>query len=502
MSPQRCRRITICAAAVALLIAATISNTARAHEPDADERRPILNTAHAHEPDTDERRPILNTAHAHEPDADERRPILVTTEIDNSGSMRHHGRFRRAVRALQRWLESLDSRMDITIEILTAADTVVPRGEFRLGDGASLSRVLDSLDELETQSSSRTIFRKIDEGTADFVAAHVRPNQVAGLVFVTDGISDAPENDLRLEDLGDEVLPLGDGLYAVISGVVPAQEAIKGTASNSRTIVSQREPARAPSRCRRLFAPSIAISVPRSISKTLRRHLLGSLDPVFVAAIVENSGDIAREVQIEVELPPGAAGRVEPDRVVLAPRSKTTVGIEISAISPVSGTFVTRVQEPDGSTAKWGTAVDFVAGSWWAGNKFALAGFGMSVAVTLALLLAVARRKWFVMPLGRSDRGFWLGPGEEVSLNAADPDFPPGTWVARRRGGLWVRTEDKQLRVGSATARPGHDVRVRPRAPIECDHASVVLDRRSRRDAARQPPNLPFVGNVSRDGLL
>jgi hypothetical protein len=403
---------------------------------------------------------------------------------DNSGSMRQSARFRRAIQALERWVEGLDCNPDVTIELLVAADHVVHQGTIELRDENSRAQVLDRLRELKVERSSRTVFEKIDEELAAFIGKHTRPNERFGVVFVTDGRSDLPASDLRLQEMGDQVLSLSGGLYAAISGPIPAQENLVG-GTRGRTPASQQEPAWSRSKYRRLLTPSVTIVEPSPMRAYLLEHLLGGFNPVRIRLEVKNSSEISREIRLRAHAPDGATGRFIPDTVVLPGGATKDVWLDVDVTSPVSGVILISAQAPDGSVTESRLNAEITTKSWLASNWISMGGSLVVLALLLVVLLTVSRRVWFVVPLGRPERGFYIRPGEDVPLSAADPGFPSGTWIRRRRGALWLRTDSEPMRVAGIAVQPGRNVRYRPHTPIDAGNASVVLDRRSRREAAR-----------------
>ena len=410
----------------------------------------------------------------------------VYAALDNSGSMQRDNRFHRGVQAFERWAESVELRPGLVVELLVAADHVVHQGTFPLRSETDRGTLLDRLRELELERNSTTVFRKIDGELAAFVASTVHPDERFGVVFVTDGRSDAPATDMRLRELGDQLLTLGGGLYAAVSGSVPGQEELfgirQGQASSPRS-----EPRRSQSRCRRLFSPSIAIVAPAPLRTEVRERLLGGFGPAQTTIQVENSGEIAREVRLQAEAPKGSTARFVPSSLVIAAGAKVEAAVDIDVTSAVSGSSIVAAQGTDGAVVEATLKVEIATKPWLLSNWKPLVLSTAVAAIILAFLFRVSRRPWFIVPIGRPDRGFEIRPGEEVPLSIADPGFPSGVQIVRRRGGLWLRTSDEPVRLGGASIQPGREVSYRIRTPIDAGSASVVLDRRSRRQAGVHP---------------
>jgi hypothetical protein len=402
--------------------------------------------------------------------------------LDNSGSMRSASRFRRGVRALERWAQAAELHSGLTVELLVAADRVVPQGTFPLRSERERVILLDRLRELELERASNTVFRRIDEELAAFVARTAHPDERFGVVFITDGRSDTPATDLRLQDLGDQVLVLGGGLYGAVSGVVPGQEELLG-AKQGQVPSSRSEPGRSRSRCRRLFGSSISITPSVPVSAEVRERLLGGFAPVLTTIQVENSGEVAREVRLQAQAPEGTGVRFIPSTLVVAAGAKAEATLDIEVASPVSGPIIVTAQGPDGDPVEATLKAEISTESWLVSNWMALVVFAATATLLFTVLLRVRRRPWFIIPIGRPDRGFEIRPGEEVPLSMADPTFPSGIWIGRRRGVLWLRTAGEPVRLAGVPVQPGRDVPYRLRTPIDAGSASVVLDHRSRRPA-------------------
>lgn len=411
----------------------------------------------------------------------------VYSVLDNSGSMRWACRFRRGVQALERWAESVELRAGMTIELLVAADQVVHQGTFPLRSESERAALLDRLRELEPERASSTVFRKIDEELATFVARTARPDERFGVVFITDGRSDAPATDLRLQELGDQVLVLGGGLYAAVSGLVPGQEELLG-AKQGQLPSSRFEPRRSRSRCRRLFGPSIAIAPALPVRAEVRERLLGGFAPVPATIQVENSSEIAREVRLQAQAPEDTRVRFIPSTLVVAAGAKAEAMLEIEVVSPVSGSIIITAQGPDSEPVETTLKAEIATKPWLSSNWMALVVSAAAATLLFVVLLRVSRRPWFIVPIGRPDRGFEIRPGEEVSLSMADPGFPSGIWIVRRRRGLCLRTGGEPVRLSGAPVQPGREVPYRLHTPIDAGSSSIVLDRRSRRQARVYTP--------------
>ncbi|MBN2559514.1 MAG: VWA domain-containing protein [Phycisphaerae bacterium] len=428
---------------------------------------------------------LATTAEIHASEQDQVSSRLYAV-LDNSGSMRRAFRFRRGVEALERWAESVDIHTGLTVELLVAADEVVHYGTFPLQSESDRGAMLDRLRELEPERSSTTVFRKIDEELASFVARTTRADERFGVVFITDGLSDVPATDLRLAELGDRLLLLGGGLYAAVSGLVPGQEELLD-AKQGQSPSPRFESRRSRSRCRRLFGPSIAVATPPPLRAEVDELLLGGSVPVRSMIQVENTSEIAREVRLQAQAPEGSTARFVPDALVIAARAKAEVTLEIEVVSPLSGSIVLAAQGPDGAVVETTLNAEITTRPWLLGNWAALVAFAAAATLLFAILFRLSQRPWFIVPIGRPDRGFQICPDEEVPLSMADPGFPSGIWIARRRGGLWLRTSDEPVRLGGALLQPGREVPCRLRTPIDAGAASVVLDRRSRRQAGAHP---------------
>jgi hypothetical protein len=407
--------------------------------------------------------------------------------LDNSGSMRRSDRFRHGVQAVERWVESLEPHPDLTIELLVAADHVVHQGAFFVRDEDERARLLDRLRELQPERISKTVFRQIDDEVAALVRQHTRPDERFAVLFVTDGHSDEPETDLRLQDLGDQVLFLGNKLYAAVSGSVPAQDALTGLA-NSEASSPRREPVRSRSQYRRLLVPSITFESSSALRATLRQRFFGGFDPLWLSVGIENTSEIAREVHLEARTPDGMTAQFVPAVAVLAGKKATELKVEIAAVSDVSGSIVLTARAPDGSAAEATLRAEITVESWLASNWPIVAGCAVVGAILIGILLTFRRRAWFIAPIGEPEHGLYIRHGDAVPLNAADPAVPSGVWLKRRWGGLWLRSDGEPMRVGGIPVQPGREIRYRLRTPIDAGAASVVLDRRSRRNAAARPP--------------
>jgi len=412
--------------------------------------------------------------------------IRIYAGLDNSGSMRRSDRFRHGVHAIERWVEALEPNSNLIIELLVAADHVVHQGTFSVRDEDERARLLDRLRELQPERMSKTLFRQIDNEVAALVRQHTRPDERFGVLFVTDGRSDEPETDLRLQDLGDQVVVLGNGLYAAVSGSLPAQDALTGLA-NSQANLPRREPAHSRSKYRRLLAPSITFQSSSVLRATLRQRFFGGFDPLWVSIGIENTSEIAREVHLEARTPDGMTAEFVPAVATLAGKKATELKIEIAVASDVSGSVVLTARAPDGSAAETTLWVEITVESWLASNWPIVAGCAVVGAVLLGFFLTFRRRAWFIAPIGRPEHGLYIRPGDTVPLNAADPAVPSGVWLKRRWGSLWLRTDGEPVRVGGIPVKPGREIRYRLRTPIDAGAASVVLDRRSRRQAAARP---------------
>lgn len=426
---------------------------------------------------------LVREASASEPDQIQTR---ISIEIDNSGSMRRAARFRRSVQLVEHWVEGLHLRVGLAVDLFVAADHVVHEGSYSFRDENERGRLLDHLRELHAERHTRTVFRRIDDELATFVEQHARPEERLGFIFVTDGQSDEPESDLSLPELGDQVLSLGNGLYAVVSGAIPQRDALIGRANDPTRPVHQ-DSAKAQGKCRRLLAPSISFERTPPVLVNLRERLLGGYEPVSVTIAIGNSNQMARAVQLQVRTPDGVSGHFVPSTVVLPGRERTEALLELAVTSPISGPLFLTAQGPDGNQAEAILKAEITTMSWLDSNWMAIAGFGMMTAMLFGILVKVTRRAWYLVPIGWPDRGFYLRPGDESPLSAADPGFPSGTSIKRRRGGLWLRTDGEPMRVGGVAIQVGRDVRYRLHTPIEAGTASVVLDIRSHREAANRP---------------
>lgn len=419
----------------------------------------------------------------------------VYAVLDNSGSMRTAGRFRRGVEALERWAESIDLGPGLTVEILVAADQVSHQGTFLLRVESDRDAMLDRLRELEPERASTTLFRKIDEELAAFVARTTRADERFGVVFVTDGRSDTPATDLRLQELGDQLIILGGGLYAVVSGSVPGQEELSG-AKQGQARSPRFETPSSRSRCRRLFRPSMAIAPPAPLRAEVRERLLGGIAPVRATVHLENTSEVARDVHLQAKAPAGTTVRFFPSTLTVAGKAKAQATLEIEVASPVSGSIAIFAEGPDGGVTEATLLVEIATRPWLTSNWMALSGLAAATTLLLALLFRASRRPWSIVPIGRPDRGFEIRPGEEVPLSMAEPAFPAGIWIARRRGGLRLRTSDEPVRLGGTPVQPGREVPYSLRTPIDAGAVSVVLDRRSRRQAGVHP--LVIAGAIER----
>jgi hypothetical protein len=409
------------------------------------------------------------------------------TVLDNSGSMRRSDRFHCGVHALERWVDALDSHSDVIIELLVATDHVVHQGTFELRDENNRGQILDRLRDLEAERTSRTFFRTIDDELATFIKQHTRAEERFGVVFVTDGRSDQPQNDWRLQELGDQVLSLGGGLYAAVSGSVPEQEALSGLAS-SQTKSPRREAARSRCRYRRLLAPSIAFESSAALRATLRQRFFGGFDPIWVSIGIENTSESAREVRLDARAPDGMTAQFIPAVARLAGNKEADLKVAIAATSDVSGSIVLTALTPDGSVVETKLVAEVTVESWLGSNWLIVSGVAVVGALLLGIFLTHRRRAWFIVPLGRPEHGLYIRHGDSVPLNMTDPAVPSGVWLKRRWGGLWLRTDGEPMRVAGIPVQHGRDIRYRLRTPIDVGDASVVLDRRSRRQASSCPP--------------
>jgi hypothetical protein len=177
-----------------------------------------------------------------------------------------------------------------------------------------------------------------------------------------------------------------------------------------------------------------------------------------------------------------------PAVATLAGKKATELKVDVVATSDVTGYVVLIAHAPDGSAAEATLRAEITVKSWLASNWPIVVGCGAVGAVLIGIFLTLRRRAWFIAPLGRPEHGLYIRPGDAVPLNAADPAIPSGVWLKRRWGGLWLRTDGEPVRVGGIPVQPGREIRYRLRAPIDAGAASVVLDRRSRRQAAARPP--------------
>lgn len=412
--------------------------------------------------------------------------IRIYAALDNSGSMRQSNRFRQGIGAMELWVEALEPQANLTIELLVAADHVVHQGTFLVRDEGERARLLDRLHELQPERVSKTVFRQIDEEVAALVRQHTRPDERFGVLFVTDGRSDEPATDLRLQDLGDQVLFLGHGLYAAASGAIPAQDAITGLANNQASL-PRRGPARSHSKYRQLLAPSIVFGSLSALHATVRQRFFGGVDPLWVSAGIENTSEIAREVRIETRAPDGMTAQVVPTVATLGENKTMDLKIEVAVASDISDSMALIARTPDGNTVETTLRAEITVKSWFASNWPFVGGctaFGIAL---LGVFLIYGRRAWFIVALGKPEHGLYIRSGEAVPLNTADPAVPPGVWLKRRWGGLWLRTDEDAIRVGGVPLQPGREVRYRLRTPIDAGAASIVLDRRSHRQATARP---------------
>jgi len=135
------------------------------------------------------------------------------------------------------------------------------------------SRTATDANGRPAAANTGILFRRIDDELATFVEQHARPEERLGFIFVTDGQSDEPESDLSLPELGDQVLSLGNGLYAVVSGAIPQRDALIGRANDPTRPVHQ-DSAKAQGKCRRLLAPSIYFERTPPVLVNLRERLV------------------------------------------------------------------------------------------------------------------------------------------------------------------------------------------------------------------------------------
>ena len=438
---------------------------------------------------------------AHSPVA---RRVLVV--IDNSGSMLRDDRIERARAASSRLIEALPVTGEVTLEIATASDRVLVLRTIVLRSPADRESARELVSNIQAIRTTTTSFRAIDGGIADVLQHDLQPAERAGLVFITDGLSDTPRNDLRPADLGTSTRVVGRGLYAVLAGEVPAAETFQVPTPTARSSRSPATPGRSgQSSCvLDLFSGNaLSLEAPPSIGATLTQGFwapfTGEAPTTSFQARVTNRSALPRTIRLDAVPPAGVAVSCSPSALTLRPgeTGPVTVQLQMRAQRVEGASIRLHASTVDDNSTSADVSVQVETRPWMRSNGLPLALGGLLVAACLGGALAFLRRRLRVAASVAPDVTVDLPAGAWVPIESFLPNAPAsggglGDIGRSFWGGLRARAGSLPLKVGGRMVVPGQQVSMRLTDEIEVSGQGFTLLRTDHAVAAPLMPD-PFL---------
>lgn len=410
------------------------------------------------------------------------------------GSSRRTDRERQAG---ERWATALKVPSTTTVEVLTASDHVDIMGTFVLRSETDRAALIDAIHRIQPIRATWTIFDGVDRGLADVVRRDTGAGEAFAVLFLTDMVSDHPHDDLRAEDLGDRVVDIDGGVYAVVLGNVPALAALTHRGHPApRGAPSPRIWTGHSSALRTLHDGLIQLEGQPALAGAVAPRLFGGSKPLRTEIRVDNHVGVAQLVRFESVAPPGVAVNFSPNPLVVSAGGSATTAVELSTSSAAAGDVVAIARLPDGRSQQHTMHVQLVASGWIAEHGWALALGTVAIALALA---ALGRRMGRTERVGHHadlDKQAALGIGDTAALAT----FAPDASGALRRGwlGYMVIADGHPLFVGGRCVEAGKRGRYRLGEDIRVGNRTFAI---YRIDATMPPASATeFVLDAQRAG--
>ena len=409
--------------------------------------------------------------------------------LDVSGSMQVGRRFATAVQAARAQVSALPVGQNLIVQLVVASDQVSTIGTFVLRGEGDRENALHALESLQAIRATRTSFLNIDHGLREVMARDLGPEEQPALAFLTDGLSDCPQQDLHAADLGRRVVPVGRGVFLVTRGPVPSEDAFttRARAHGPRSGGRLAGPTGGTADTRTIIeSPPPGLELPPTLSITPQQSFLAPLlgtRPTFVFEVaVLNPGLVRRAYALEAEAPAGLRVAFDPPVVVVAPGGRTvaraTATLDRTDVSMQPLIHVVA-RGPGDAASRASLQPHLESPSWIAQHAGTILPPGLALVVLAAFVLGWVRRAVRVGYPGRDTQSAEIAAGGRIPLDAFAPELPPDAGYLERSwlGGFRVRAGATDLVAAGRHVAPGQQVSYRLGQRIVAGAVSCVVDR-------------------------
>jgi hypothetical protein len=403
-------------------------------------------------------------------------PTRLFLVLDNSWSMTKDRRLERAALAIRRWTSRLPAPAALSVVLATASERVESVGSFAWQSDADRAALLTALEGVQAVRATKTLFRAADRGITELVLQHTQPSEQVALLFLTDGVSDEPAEDLPAAALGSRVLSLGRGLIAVALGDVPSLAHLTIPASASRERPRPSPPVRAtgPSQLRALLGGTLTLEVLTEVTGTPAIGFLGGREPVRVPVRVGLRSSVPRLVRFEALVSAGLTAAFSPDSLVVPPGQVGEIALALIASAPVDEVVTIIARLPGTQSESRTLRVRISPHSYLASNRW-LVGPGAVVFVLATLLLrSFGQRAFRIGRYEEEGQAANLAVGDAVALSRFDPEMLHGRLVRSWRG-LRLVADGGDILVGGRLVPRGKTGRYRLGEEIQVNGRSLSL---------------------------